>query len=640
MEQLISAGRAGEEIRLYGRGTTIRKIHDFILNNGRRPENIALLGVRGIGKSAVINDVFSDKQIRSYYTEGRIVAERMTAIPETAASMKDYYSYFYQTVIRGLMRIRSYDSGEFEKISARLKEEKENQMAFIPELDEAAGQALLESAIRIATKEFHLKLLIVIDDFENLAAVSGLKNAQYSFMRHLADNGLVSMFISTAQDLTKVSEEMRGSGFENIFTYIDMDPLDYEEIEWWLDDACAERNMRFSNNIIDWIEDISGGIPALVRDAANLAYEKNLRGEAFSEAEWTDELYEKVQPMMRLWWEYSYDNERKVLRSLAQGVFRESHTADNLIRKSYLKEDISGRADFITPLFQRYVKELPEKAPEGEEKSDFLEARLSEMQSMVTELSSNMNSLKSTIDDRFETLREQIESIPRPEDYLSETGEVDLARYNQDIAQFLSAEPSEEEAKKIQEAWNISEDMWNRISPERLEDCCRAYRLMEQGFSRESENINYSPVTFQLGNFLEGVLNEHIVDALKLFIPEALVMVGSTNIPVREFDPEAGTVLTIGAVKYALFNKRYRFHKEAGQSFYALDNNLNESILLSFRDKIEDCRLIRNKADHHGERTTYQDLQNFVGNMFFTEDSILNVLFRIESLYRQAAGQA
>lgn len=113
---------------------------------------------------------------------------------------------------------------------SQILEKKNKILSRCVEIDDATMESVLNKTIEV-TKQFSLKILVVFDDFERFADSSKLKKAQYKFMRELANSDKISLFISTGQDLTKVSEEMKGSGFENIFRYEELRGIRAQDIE-------------------------------------------------------------------------------------------------------------------------------------------------------------------------------------------------------------------------------------------------------------------------------------------------------------------------------------------------------------------------------------------------------------------------
>ena len=98
-----------EALTLYGRKHFLAKIHDYMTDR-QMPENVALLGVKGAGKSSVIRKAFGREENRRYYDEADIVVT-FVSIPETTDSMKGFYSYLNTSVLEALDAVEEYDAG-------------------------------------------------------------------------------------------------------------------------------------------------------------------------------------------------------------------------------------------------------------------------------------------------------------------------------------------------------------------------------------------------------------------------------------------------------------------------------------------------------------------------------------------------
>ena len=329
-----------EALTLYGRKHFLAKIHDYMTDR-QMPENVALLGVKGAGKSSVIRKAFGREENRRYYDEADIVVT-FVSIPETTDSMKGFYSYLNTSVLEALDAVEEYDAGRYHALMEQIAQKKNQILARCVEVDDATMESVLNKTIGLI-RDAGIKLLIVFDDFERFADSSRLKKAQYRYMRELANSGKISLFIATGQDLTKVSEEMKGSGFENIFTYEELRGIRLSDIEDWISDVMDGTDVEIDDEVTDWIGEISGGIPEIAAEAAELSCRLLAKGQNFDGNDWCKKLYPAVSPLMKTWWNYTDEAEHRIFADLIAGTSADSVNRDCLVKKGYLDETYSRR---------------------------------------------------------------------------------------------------------------------------------------------------------------------------------------------------------------------------------------------------------------------------------------------------------
>lgn len=618
---------AGRE-HLYGRNSILAKIHDYVVD-GNMPENVALLGVKGVGKTSILKRAFFKTELKKYYDEANVLVA-FVSIPDSNDSMKGFYSYLHTSILEAVDKIEEYDSSKYEAIMSQILEKKNKILSRCVEIDDATMESVLNKTIEV-TKQFSLKILVVFDDFERFADSSKLKKAQYKFMRELANSDKISLFISTGQDLTKVSEEMKGSGFENIFRYEELRGIRAQDIEDWIFDVTDDTEIEFDDDLLEWIEEISGGIPEIVGEAAELSYALLTEKIEFNSDEYFKKLYPIIYPLMKKWWSYTDVVEHQIFEDIISEQDSNSVNRDCLVKKGYLNEDDDNDVCFVTPLFEMFVleeitKDKPDTDVSALSNSEELRRLLQEIVKEANEeMAYKIEKMDTRISDITDKLSTLISELPSRDEFVSsEDGEFDADKYGAAISDYISDKLVETNEAEICEAWNIPEEVWNSFSNIRKNDCSMAYKLISYIFATDVENLDYTPVTVMLGNFLEGLLNDKVLKTLKRHMPD--VRVRNKNGTYGKMSEYRG-VMTIGGFEFT-----FRNEDVAGSICKipkATTMGLKAGDISDFSRRLSECHKIRNKADHPGEITTYKDKNTFVNNLFKGKNSLLSVMVKL-----------
>ena len=615
---------------LYGRSSLLMRIRDYVVDR-EIPENIAVLGLRGAGKSSLIRKAFCKSAGRDYYEQGGVIVCGVS-IPESTDNMKNFYSYLNTALLEGLDRLEEYDQDKYARLLAQIVDNKNKILSRSIEVDEAIVGSIFNKNIDII-RSAGLKLLFVFDDFEKFASSSRLKKAQYKYMRELANSGKISLFIATKQDLTNVSAEVLGSGFENIFLYEELRGIRFEDIENWASDAVAGTGIEFDDAVLEWIEDVSGGIPEIVSMAIEQCYELLSQKQSFDESTCYKKLYPVVYPLMQKWWNDTEETEGLLLKQMIEGTSVNSYSRDRLIKKGYLNERDSGEVVFSTPLFEMFVLEKMV----GEEPGKNISARggaeelRSLLREIVREANEGIEQKIENINHRIYSLGNQlsafIEELPSRSDFYQEKDELlDLDKYQDAISSYITNKLIEIKDEEICAGWNIDKETWDSFSEIRRNDCSMAYRLTTLVFAEDIPNLDYTPVTVMLGNFLEGLLNDRLTGVVKKYTPAAKIRKREGYCRVDEYNGN----MTIGAFSYIYTSENIAKKIMNDPRASALQLNLDR--IESFGQKLSECMEIRNKADHPGEITTFQDKKKFLTNLFQGKNCMLRVMCKMSRL--------
>lgn len=637
MKGLFSKAITGEYAQvLYGRNGFINNVYEMVVADGM-PENIALLGVKGVGKTVLLRAVFSKEKKRAYFDDARVVVSVVSIPSNPGEEMKDFYSYLNNAILDGLDAVETYDEVQYNALMAKIKIKKERILERNLVVDSAVLQSQLHATIE-SVREAGLKPLLVFDDFERFADSSQLKNEQYAFMRALADTQDISLFISTGKDLTKVSDEMKGSGFENIFSVERLGGIDSVAIEQWLCNATKGTDITIEDDVFDWIEEVSGGVPALVCQAGDIACDKALNGEVFSAQVFGDALYDTVRRTMQIWWTLLEKEEQEALCKFVDGAKITSEVVRPLIKKGYVKKNGSS-ISFVSNLFRRFVKEdaknLAPAAKQAEEGSLYEEVRgLKEtmhtvektMKETMYAVSETMHTVEKTILDSIDSLKLMGELGRIAPPIKEGSDEIDLEKYMAEISVRLKKYTQNPPVSKICEAWRISPAVWASYSDALKSSCVDAYVLVHYVYTAQSEAQNYSVVNGALGRFLESVLHHSVRKALVQYAPDVLVLQKGMKVSLSQCTQE----LTIGNFKAALEQNKVK--SGLAQSPKYTEVQLSKRKMNEFVDDVEACRVLRNDAAHPGVAVSLEDKERFLNYLFLQENSMVDMMYKLHQL--------
>ncbi len=615
-----------KELRLYGRALLEHKINDYVLHEPS-PENVALLGVKGSGKSTLLRTFFNLEKRKEYYNSAKVLAT-FISIPDTADSMKSFYSYLNMTLLEGLELVEMIDANLYDTLLESIAKKKNQVVAMSAEIDDAAMSSILRKTLDVLANN-GIKPLFIFDDFEKFADSSKLKKSQYKFMRDLCNSQKISMLISTNQDLVRVSEEVRGSGFENVFFYEELRGIRERDTEEWISDAEEEYGFEWDDDIHEWIYNVSGGIPELILYAGETSYEMMESELTLDETEYTKKIYQKSWPLLKQWWDKMDEKEHAIMQDLCNGTSKDSRERDTLIKKGYLKDE-GGIVSFCTPLLEMFTLEKMIEEPETNtltESNSLIQLVREMINEGNLELAQKLEQMNSRISSLSETLQSMLEGLPeRSEFYLTEEGELDFAKYSDAISSYLTSQLISADASQIKAEWNISDEVWDSFSAIRKNDCSMAYRMSNLVFRENIANLDYTPVMVMLGNFLEGTLNDRLLPVLRHYCPYEQVRVD--NIPTNLIN--VNQPLMLGSFVYLLHKNSVRNALAASPN--AVSQGVSINNLTSFKNKLVECHAIRNKGDHPGVITTYSDRNTFVANMFLHQQNMLKMMIRIGNL--------
>ena len=242
--------------RFVGRGPEI----EHIFSRLRNPEfeSSSFVGDRRSGKTSLLNylahpDVVTDhgldpeKFIFVYLDLGQITANGTP-------------SRVYQLMLR---RIASRLSDD--ELQTRLTEVSQLDTIEVVDLDELFG----------SLEEMGLHIVLLMDDFENIAANDNFSADFYYGLRSLAIHHDLALVIASRQNLAEISpsDSVRSSPFFNIFANIRLHPFSPDDIRQLLQVYMAESDFTFHQGDVEAITKMGGTVPFFLQMAFHSLHE-------------------------------------------------------------------------------------------------------------------------------------------------------------------------------------------------------------------------------------------------------------------------------------------------------------------------------------------------------------------------------
>ena len=164
-------------------------------------------------------------------------------------------------------------------------------------------------------KDLHLVLLL--DEFENIAANGNFGPEFYYGLRSLAIHHNLALITASRFDLVELSrsDAVRSSPFFNIFATINLQPFSTRDVGDLLKSYLSNTEVSFSQTEVQYLWQIAGGNPFLLQMASSILFRAHQAGRqepqrlATVHAEFPIE----AKPHLRSYWESATEDEKVVL---------------------------------------------------------------------------------------------------------------------------------------------------------------------------------------------------------------------------------------------------------------------------------------------------------------------------------------
>jgi hypothetical protein len=313
----------------YGRATLVRRVFSRI--GADRPQSVAVIGGRKIGKTSLLNQI-NDTRIRDSY-----LADKENFI-FTMVSLKNENYADAESFLKAVYTRLEGDGSDVSNYY--------NAMQKIVEATHNSGK----------------KLIFLLDDFHYITRNHNFPLEFFSFLRSLANNYNLAYVTTSYLELQKlcVVKDIEESPFFNIFTNLALGLLSFEngvklcrDLTGWEEEAAA--------GLVSWC----GPLPYAIKTAVkNIPLASEPGAEDYEKL-----LLPELAPYFEEIVSILPKDAFKPLKELAKGKTpdpREIHLLQPLIRQSFLTED-SDELGFFSTAFKLFtLKQLSASQLKGD----------------------------------------------------------------------------------------------------------------------------------------------------------------------------------------------------------------------------------------------------------------------------------
>ena len=340
---------------LHGRGNVFHDLDDHI----KERRSVVVMGVEGVGKSSLLNCCFSLDYCRRLAREQHRLI-RVTDFP-TDLDADGVYQYLAEGV---LSAVDALDQEETAAVCEKLRKKCAQKMS---ENQNAASR--FQQVCDVIQNEGYF-IVLVIDGFERFVSSPTVRMDHHNVMNNLIAKNL-AFVVATNFDFNQDSLPSSVSGSSLLAKFsqneIPLKGLSEEDCAQLLHPGDFSEEERHQL----WV--LSGGIPAILRRAAEHTYERKQNGPVVWSQVFED-TYADVSPLLARWCKLLSANQARVLKALADassktgGKFEDGAliiAAEELIRRGLLANPVDAETrqaipdfyKFNTPLLRRWCRE-------------------------------------------------------------------------------------------------------------------------------------------------------------------------------------------------------------------------------------------------------------------------------------------
>lgn len=236
-------------MKLVGRSRILRKLRNYTMDE---PENKAFFGVKGLGKTTLMDELFSKKNCKQYAEDYHYLYVRTILKP--AKTGDDLVNFLIDRVYNGVDLI---DDEELRlELQSKIRSDKEKF--------QSRDSVLVEALHTIQDYEYNL--ILVMDDFHNMGRDKAVSSEQYDFMRSLNEQGLLYYWIISDSDFSDVyaTTQFTTSFFAQKFIPETLPEMTRDEMLELLRITAEKYEICLQDKVAESIFSYIGGIPGFV----------------------------------------------------------------------------------------------------------------------------------------------------------------------------------------------------------------------------------------------------------------------------------------------------------------------------------------------------------------------------------------
>ncbi len=320
----------------FGRKQEAKRI--FSRLNATPPGSISIVGDRKVGKSSLLNHVYTRSVREAYLQE----ADKMVMVFLDFQQENNMSLRAFVNTLLGMAALELRGQLDVSDCSPDLDGVKE----LVQRLDRAG-----------------FRLVLLLDEFESITTNENFNLEFFSFLRYLANHYNVSYLTSSARDLQDLchTKEISDSPFFNIFSTMRLPPFRPEEAADLIRVPSARVGRPLEKFQVPLIE-MAGLFPFFLQIACSQTLEWMEENPGREEPDFREigrRFYEEARFQYRYLWEGLDDGEKSTLKRLARGKEipdSMQHVLDRLARRSFIVQT-EDQTRLFAATFANFVRE-------------------------------------------------------------------------------------------------------------------------------------------------------------------------------------------------------------------------------------------------------------------------------------------
>ena len=287
----------------YGRHAEAKRIFQHI--NKDAPENVSITGQRRVGKSWLLEYLYSTKEDHLKDRSDQISIIYWNLENQTPKTPKDFLKQMAEQIKQGLP----------DKFKTLFEFEEEED-----DYDELSET--LSDSIEIL-KEEKQHIVLMLDEFELITNKEAFEKSFFDQLRAWGQESL-AYITATRKPLKELchSDSITSSPFFNIFSKRTLRLLESEDVKLIFEKIFRKRSITFEKGALSEITNLTGGHPCLMSTLGNTLWLDLEDGQRIRDEDIRNlarDLDDQVRSDLQSYWEYLNDPERDAVKLIRKG---------------------------------------------------------------------------------------------------------------------------------------------------------------------------------------------------------------------------------------------------------------------------------------------------------------------------------
>ena len=287
----------------YGRHAEAKRIFQHI--NKDAPENVSITGQRRVGKSWLLEYLYSTKEDHLKDRSDQISIIYWNLENQTPKTPKDFLKQMAEQIKQGLP----------DKFKTLFEFEEEED-----DYDELSET--LSDSIEIL-KEEKQHIVLMLDEFELITNKEAFEKSFFDQLRAWGQESL-AYITATRKPLKELchSDSITSSPFFNIFSKRTLRLLESEDVKLIFEGVFRKRSITFEKGALSEITSLTGGHPRLMSTLGDTLWLESEDGRQVSDEDIRNleqELYDQVRSNLEYYWETLNVQEQDAVKLIRKG---------------------------------------------------------------------------------------------------------------------------------------------------------------------------------------------------------------------------------------------------------------------------------------------------------------------------------